>query len=142
MIQSGRATFSVQSTETDPDQITRLLGVEPTAIVLAGTGRPSGRAHQVNQWKIDTPWLGNTNADQTGTSALRELMTLLRPAAGKVHELPADCDTRIWWSADSDSTQGGFVLPADLSRTIGKLGVDVYATVYLDRDDETASEVS
>jgi hypothetical protein len=37
---------------------------------------------------------------------------------------------------DSDSTQGGFVLPVDLTDKLSELGVDVYATVYLDDSDE------
>jgi len=42
------------------------------------------------------------------------------------------------WSADSDSVQGGFVLPADVAHQIAMLGVDVYATVYL--EDEGSAE--
>ncbi len=58
-----------------------------------------------------------------------------RPATGRIQALPADCEARIWWSTDSDSGQGGFVLPADLSAQIAELGVDLYATVYLEDDD-------
>ncbi|MFB2580939.1 DUF4279 domain-containing protein [Herbiconiux sp. P15] len=140
MIESGRATFSVRSTETAPEQITAVLGVEPTTVVLAGTERPSGGLYRNNQWAVDGAWSVNTKADHTGTGALRELLVLLRPAAGKVQALPEECDARIWWSADSDSTQGGFVLPVDLSQAIAEFGVDVYATVYLDADGVTGTE--
>lgn len=60
-------------------------------------------------------------------------------AEGKVEIQPDDCEARIWWSAYSDSVQGGFVLPIEISRRIVALGVDVYATVYLpgaDGDEE------
>jgi hypothetical protein len=50
--------------------------------------------------------------------------------------LPTDCDARIWWSLDSDSTQGGFILPADLADSISALGVDIHATVYLDEGEK------
>jgi hypothetical protein len=57
-------------------------------------------------------------------------------AFGRVTDLPTDCDARIWWSLDSDSTQGGFILPADLADSISALGVDIHATVYLDEGEE------
>lgn len=39
---------------------------------------------------------------------------------------------RIWWSADSDSSQGGFVLPVELAVQIAALGVDLYGTVFVE----------
>ncbi|KJC63010.1 DUF4279 domain-containing protein [Agreia bicolorata] len=140
MIQSGMATFSVQSAETSPEQITTVLGVEPTRVDLMGTKTRSGRVRQVNQWMVHVDELANSAADQTGTGALRQLLVLLRPAAGKVHQLPKDCCARIWWSAYSDSTQGGFVLLADISKAIADLGVDMFATAYLDEGNDTRSE--
>ncbi len=85
-------------------------------------------------WLLEVKTLANTEEDQTGTRALRNLLDRCIPAAGHVGELPADCEVRIWWSADSDSVQGGFVLPARLTGQIAELGVDVCATVYLDED--------
>ena len=52
--------------------------------------------------------------------------------------LPADCETCIWWTADSDSTQGGFVLPVELMAQLAALGVDLYTRVNL--DDRTDAE--
>ena len=83
-------------------------------------------------WSIGVGTLANTDRDQTGTRALRELMEKIHPATGRIPSLPADCDVRIWWFADSDSGQGGFVLAADVAAQIAELGVDVYGTVYLD----------
>lgn len=78
--------------------------------------------------------------DQTGTHTLRALVALIQPALGRLPNLPPDCEPRIWWSAYSDSLQAGFVLPADLAASLGKLGVDVYGTVYLDDPDGPESE--
>ena len=86
-------------------------------------------------WSLDVESLDNTDDDHTGTRALRELLLRASGAFGRVGNLPNDCETRVWWSADSDSSQGGFVLPIDLVKQISALGVDVHATVYL--DDET-----
>lgn len=64
-----------------------------------------------------------------------KLLDVCGPAEGKIEILPDDCEARIWWSAYSDSVQGGFVLPIEISRRIVALGVDVYATVYLSGED-------
>jgi hypothetical protein len=81
--------------------------------------------------------LDNTEIDQTGTRPLRELLDRCTAAAGRVADLPEDCEARIRWSASSDSSQGGFVLPFELAAQIGQLGVDVYGTVYLTEDEES-----
>lgn len=135
MIQSGRATLTISSSETDPSVVTDLLGLEPTRVTMAGTRRKSGRVADHHTWSMDTGEVSNTIDDQTGTHALRALVALIHPALGRLPNLPPDCEPRIWWSAYSDSVQAGFVLPADLAASIGKLGVDVYGTVYLDDPD-------
>ena len=80
----------------------------------------------------------NTEADETGTRALSDLVTAARSGIGRFPLLPTDCSPRIWWSADSDSTQGGFVIPAELAANIAALGIDVYATVYLEDGSNSA----
>ena len=138
MIQSGRASLSVVSTETDPALISEILGLAPTLVKLRGSARRSGRLLEHNVWTIDVGRSWNTDADKTGTRSLQDLVNHVRPAIGRFPLLPADCDARIWWSADSDSTQGGFVISTDLAANIAELGVDVYATVYLGEDSNSA----
>ncbi|AWB96278.1 hypothetical protein DCE93_11975 [Agromyces badenianii] len=142
MIQSGRASLTVVSTETDPALISEILGLVPTRVALRGSVRRSGRPLEHNVWTIDVEQSPNADADadETGTQALRDLVTGARPAIGKLSRLPDDCDAKIWWSADSDSTQGGFVLRAELAASIAELGVDVYATVYLEGGESTEAE--
>ncbi|WP_394553113.1 DUF4279 domain-containing protein [Agromyces sp. MMS24-JH15] len=132
MIQSGQASLSVRSSETEPDVVSRLLNLEPTDITYKGTVRRSGRTVEHHVWHLDTDELANTSDDRAGTRALRALLELTRPAIGRVAKLPPDCEARIWWSASSDSVQGGFVLAADLAAEIASLGVDVVGTVYLE----------
>ncbi|CAN7346617.1 DUF4279 domain-containing protein [Microbacterium sp. LjRoot45] len=133
MIRSGRASLVVLSTETDPSTVSEVLALTPTTVELKGTVLRSGRVREHHVWSLDVGTLDNDD-DLTGTRALRELLVRARPAFGRVGALPTDCDVRVWWSADSDSTQGGFVLPIDLVGQISALGADVYATVYLDDD--------
>uniref|UniRef100_UPI00405358AB DUF4279 domain-containing protein n=1 Tax=Microbacterium sp. LWH7-1.2 TaxID=3135257 RepID=UPI00405358AB len=124
------------STDTEPAAISETLALSPTRVEHKGTVGRSGRIRANHVWSLDVDSLDNTGDDQTGTRALRALLMRSGPAFGRVTDLPKDCDARIWWSMDSDSTQGGFVLPVDLAGRISALGVDLYATVYLDEDDE------
>lgn len=132
MIQSGRASLTVVSTETHPALISEILGLVPTRMRLRGSVGRSGRPLDQNVWTMDVERRFNTEADKTGTRALSDLVTAARSGIGRFPLLPTDCSARIWWSADSDSTQGGFVIPVELAAGIAELGVDVYATVYLD----------
>ena len=138
MIQSGRASLTVVSTETDPALISEILGFVPTRMKLRGSVTRSGRQLDHNVWTMDVERRFNTKADETGTRALSDLVTAARSGIGRFPLLPTDCSARIWWSADSDSTQGGFVIPVELAAGIAELGVDVYATVHLeDRTNST-----
>lgn len=132
MIRSGLASLVVLSTETEPHVITEILRVEPTDVVLRGTELRSGRVQECHVWRVDSDRMDNTSDDQSGTIALRWVLDAGRAAAGRVGQLPGDCETRIWWTADSDSTQGGFVLPIELMQEIVAIGVDLYTTVNLD----------
>jgi hypothetical protein len=138
MIQSGRASLTVVSTETDPTLISEILGLVPTRTKLRGSVRRSGRPLDHNVWTMDLERRFNTEADQTGTRALSDLVTAARSGIGRFPLLPTDCSARISWSADSDSTQGGFVIPVELAARLAELGVDVYATVYLEDDSDSA----
>ncbi len=137
MIRAGRASLAVTFDETDPEVVTQHLGLSPTEVVRKGDASRSGRIHAHNVWALDVGTLSNDDGDHTGTTALRVLLDRCRPAFGRIPSLPVDCHARIVWSADSDSTQGGFVLPAELAAQIAALGVDVYATVYLDEAEAT-----
>lgn len=141
MIRSGRASLVVLSTDTEPATISEILALVPSEVVQRGAILRSGRAREHHVWSLEVESLDNTEKDQTGTRALRELLLRATGAFGRVGNLPNDCEIRVWWSASSDSSQGGFVLPLDLVDQISALGVDVYATVYLDdqAEDEPTS---
>lgn len=132
MIRSGRASFVVQSTHTAPSAISDILGIEPTETIRKGTRLQSGRVQQFNLWSFDSGLIENTLHDETGTLSLKWLLDKCESANGRVTMLPDDCEARIWWSVYSDSTQGGFVLPASLAGQISALGVNTYVSVYAD----------
>lgn len=89
-----------------------------------------GRVRECHVWSLDVEELDNTETDRTGTRALRELLDQCQVAAGRVASLPPDCEARVWWSAYSDSHQGGFVIPADVTQKLASLGVDLFGTTW------------
>lgn len=141
MIRSDRAFLSVQSTLTTPAEISQILRLEPTDVTEMGSVSRLGRVREHHSWSMRVETLDNTDEDQTGTRALRTLLEQCIPARGRVKELPTDCDARIWWSGDSDSSQGGFVIRADLVHMVAVLGIDLMATVYFDDDESVTSAI-
>ncbi|AXL11649.1 DUF4279 domain-containing protein [Microbacterium foliorum] len=146
MIQSNRASLSIHSDTKTVAEISAMLGMEPTGWGDKGDLTPAGRAgrnyaperltHQRTFWSLDA-YIDEPSADdQTGFSALRALVVRLEPKAQALMDLRQGGETVLWWSGDSDSTQGGFVLEADLISGIAKLGCDVFGTAYLTEDDE------
>ncbi|MFJ4224539.1 hypothetical protein [Microbacterium sp. NPDC089695] len=67
------------------------------------------------------------------------MVEILEPVAGALAELRQDGETINWWSGDSDSTQGGFVLEADLIARLAALGCHIYGTTYLSEDSDDAN---
>lgn len=138
MIQSGLASLVVLSTDTEPATVSEILAIKPSRVVPRGVALRSGRVPTHHTWSLDVDRLTNTTKDQTGTRVLRELLERASGAVGRIDKLPEDCETRILWSAHSDSCQGGFVLPVDLVGQVSALGVAIYGTVYLDEEAENA----
>jgi hypothetical protein len=151
MIRGNRASFSVYSDTKTVNEISVMLGLEPTRSGDKGDLTPAGRAgrdlaperlrYQQTHWSlsvVNEP----SEEDQTGFSSLRELMAMLQPSSQVLAELRQGGETRLWWSGDSDSTQGGFVLEADLISYLAKLGCDVFGTAYLAENDEDEDAMS
>jgi hypothetical protein len=112
--------------------MSELLGLQPTSVIEKGSRSRSGDLGSANIWSIDVETLDAVDDDESGTRALGALLDRCAPAVGRVRDLPSDCSPRIIWSALSDSEQGGFVLTVGLLSALAGLGVDVYATTYLD----------
>lgn len=127
MIGFNRASLAIHSERLSRDEITRRLGIEPsTRKNLASAGRAV--------WTLDVSHDPRESGDETGVGSLRQLVEALASNRDALDGLRADCDMRIWWSGDSDSTQGGFVIPADLMASLGQLHIDVFGTAFLEEN--------
>jgi hypothetical protein len=152
MIQGNRASLTIRSETKTVAEISAMLGLEPTDWGDIGDLTPAGRAgrnyaperltHQRTFWSLTESVDEPSADDQTGFSALRALVVRLEPNAQALMELRQGGETTLWWSGDSDSPQGGFVLEADLIRCLSKLGCDVFGTAFLAEDDEEEDAMS
>jgi Domain of unknown function (DUF4279) len=141
----SRSTLSVYSTTRTAAEITRILGVEPTDAHDIGdptraalSGRrttPKAMTHQQTGWSFDADPAGIDPEDRTGFASMRLIVERFRDRADALAELRSDCDTRIWWSGDSNSSQGGFVIPADLLADLALLGCDLFGTAFISTDE-------
>ncbi len=147
MIRGNRASLSIHSDTKTVAEISEILGLEPTAWGDKGDLTPAGRAgrnhtperltRQRTYWSLTESDHEPVAGDQTGFSALRALVARLEPNVQALMELRRGGETTLWWSGDSDSTQGGFVLEADLIRCLSMLGCDLFGTAFLAESDDT-----
>lgn len=145
MIRGNRASLSIHSEAKSVAEISAMLGLEPDHWGDKGDLTPAGRAgrnHAPERLRFQRTYWSLTEAvdepsadDQTGFSALRALVDRLEPLAQVLMELRQGGEVVLWWSGDSDSTQGGFVLEADLIGRLARLGCDVFGTAYLAEDE-------
>lgn len=142
MIVSDRASLCIYSDSMTTAEITAVMGIEPTEAHEKGdptraglAGRPlkpKYLAYQQTYWCLDMPEDDFDPEDSTGFAHLAVLVERLRGKESALTSLRPACETIIWWSGDSDSTQGGFVLTAELTAQLAALGCDLYGTTYLD----------
>jgi hypothetical protein len=142
MIESDRATLAIYSDSRTVAEITASLLLEPTEAAdigdptragLAGRAyKPQYLSYQRTTWilEVNPDWLGSNG--ESGVAALRQLVEVLFPLAASLEALRDDCETVIWWSGDSNNSQGTFVLPASLIKDLAAIGCEVRGTVYLD----------
>ncbi|GAB3155943.1 hypothetical protein GCM10027058_29200 [Microbacterium neimengense] len=145
MIRSNRATLSIYSDVLSVADVTATLGFEPDnsgdmgALTRAGrAGRdvaPERLRYQRTFWSVTEKDDGDSD-DATGFAALRRLVQRVGSIHGALAAIRESGETVLWWSGDSDSSQGGFLLEADLVSDLSRLGCDVYGTAYLADDEE------
>jgi hypothetical protein len=144
MIVDGAATLAIYSSVLTGRQITHALGIAPTEVHERGdltragiAGRALGAeqlTYQRAQWSLDAPPVVD-RSDATGLASVRALVDFVKHKADEIRALRPMCDTIIWWHGSSDSSQGGFVMPADLLADLASIGCDLYGAAYFDEED-------
>ena len=137
----SRATLSIYSDTHPASEVTAILGLTPTKTWEKDDRRfgLSGReypAHTQSGWSYDPDDSQQDPADDSGFASLRLLVADLRDKRDAIASLRPRYQTVIRWSGDSGSTQGNFVVTADLIVDLGLLGCEFWGTLYGDMEAE------
>lgn len=130
MIVSSRATLGIYSETVTAAEVTAALGIEPTR-----SSERAGSTKRRSHWSLDVAEVDPD--DDGGFAAVESLVELLRDRAAALAALRPACEMIIWWSGDSDGTQGGFVMTAALLTDLAALGCELYGTAFLAETDAT-----
>ena len=144
MILTNRSSLSISSETRTVAEISGVLGIaphdsadigEPTRAALSGrTLTARHMLHHRTYWSFDADTSLVDPADDTGFSSLRLLAGVFRGKASALRSLRPECETVIWWSGDSDNSQGTFVIPVDLLGVLAVLGCELRGTTFLSDD--------
>jgi len=140
MVVDSSASLAIYSDTHTAAEVTALLGVEPTGGGEIGDAKHPPRLDRERQparqffykqstWLFDVPD-GADSDDESGFASVRRLLDIFGPKSEVLGELRRNYRTIIWWAGFSDSSQGGFVMPAELLSDLGELGCDLFGTVY------------
>jgi hypothetical protein len=129
VIIQSRATLSVYSELLSVAEITRLLDTEPHESVERGASTRAKWSYRANPASID-------RSDGSGFAAVQVIADAFRDHAMALRDLRESCEIILWWSGDSDSSQGGFVIPSALLVDLADMGCDLYGTAFLSGADE------
>jgi hypothetical protein len=138
-----RATLSIYGEGADltAAAVTAALGVEPTSSyefgdpVVSKSPALNGTARTHSHWSFVMPGTVASNDDPHGMESLAKLAEMFESKAGVLVNLSARYEIRVWMTAFSDSTQGGFVVDPVTMRRLGMLSAALFGTVYLSEDD-------
>ena len=139
MITHSKASLSIYSdTHTHTAaEVTRALGIEPTR--SAEKGDPRGKARldasenpAKRYYFKHSFWDFQVDDEPDGTSSVLRLAEALSGKADVLAQLRQNYRTSIWFYGSSDSTQAGFVYPAEVLAALAPLGCDLHFDIYLD----------
>lgn len=144
MIRHDIASFSVYGGHRTVAEITALIGLSPTRWGDAGELTPAGRAGRMYKpqyltypstyWSLWAKADDNGSDGYSGFDAVEALVERLLPRADAIAELRRDAQLVMRWSGASDSTQGGFVMTAELLAGLATLGCELRGTAYIDEE--------
>jgi hypothetical protein len=135
MITRDIASLVIQSRTEPAGPLTAALGLTPSRVSEIGR-RP--HSNWIYETEVAIP---PEDPESNRFASVRELLARIAPIGPQLRTLRPRYEYRIDWGGFSDSTQGGFVLPADVLAGLAALDCDLWGTVYLDERDE-AGEVA
>lgn len=124
----SRAAFRISGDTLGPDQITAILGSEPTQSGVKGE-RFSSRHNAVRRtsfWLLQSPLSEN----QPLAEHLKWLLDLLEPKLDLINSISEKWRVDLFCGFSSENGQGGATFDPDLLRRLGHLGVPLVLDLY------------
>jgi hypothetical protein len=108
-------------TNRDPNEVSRILDLEPTQVKKV----PRGRG-----W--ESVWLWETGVDDTESfdRHVEEFMTTFQPRATRVRELASTCRVELRAGYAAAHGQGGITLAPDLVVLLAEMGAGICLDLY------------
>ncbi len=132
-------SLRITSRTISADEISEALGIDPHDKFEQGSlaipCNPESFRRESSVW-IRRSALGGDRWPEEHAAALIRLLEGRHEALGR---LAAVCEVELILGFGSENGQGGCVLPADLLREVGLLGIDVVWDLYLPTLDDVSS---
>lgn len=117
-------SVGLKANDLDPEEVTRLVGVQPTRAVKRGVLLPKRTVP--SPWGI---WVFESRSDDV-TKAATEILCALEPRMEQLREASSkyDAEVNVGISWQPEGGQGGYSLPADTLRRLSALAsrIDFY----------------
>jgi len=127
-----QVSFRIGDDNLEPDKITMALGIKPSfshkkGDIIPGMAKPYKRPSGL--WGVDSPLPSNADVSSHLTAILNIIEPKL-PQLKKIQQQGYGMDIAVGCIYDSNRQSETFTLPANLVQRLGKLGVEIYFTIY------------
>jgi len=130
------AYFYVTGYQCSPEEITNILGVEPTDTWVKGEkwGTNNIRERKESSWIFKT---NKSENDYYSNYHFKELLEKIEGIKGKLKNLPKECDIGITYVPTCYFPNVAVILDSELIQKIASLGLSVDFDIYsLESDNE------
>ena len=121
----------ILSDELRPDDISRMLGLDPDTAGIRGEPMRGARPYPHHTWRLES-WLPkDTNPEEH----VDRLLDRLDASTASIASLAADPrihSIRLWLSMHIDNANPGLSLPDPLIHRIARLGTGLEIDIYVD----------
>jgi hypothetical protein len=129
------STLRIFSDDTAPDEIAKLLHVEPTEAFRIGDSHAQGKLHRrTNAWFFSTKKLSSSKDTRHHIDIILALLEGKEEAVKEIQARSCKIDITSYWLSTG---QGGpWLMPHQMVR-LGALGISIWWDVYFVDEDKT-----
>ncbi|WP_309385446.1 DUF4279 domain-containing protein [Cerasicoccus frondis] len=123
------ATFRVYLDDVDPDDLTRLLGIQPTKVQRKGQFDTSKKYPKLNGWFLSTKEKCTSRDSRRHIDLLLLELEGQRKAIDAIRAQGGSCQISCFWA--SASGHGGPIIPTDQMRRLAALDLELWFDIYM-----------